>query len=498
MPSRLQKFITPRPELSKGSGTGRLKRHRALPEQAIPVEPVPSTVSGTWAERHSSAALWAVALIVLSSGVWGLGMVIGYQTALTIQMGLGLLAAIAGLFIPSLGIMGISMLAALDGIAVELLLTGGLLRFNTINYWLLIVIALSLPFVFRLRDLNTRALQIFTLLVGLELIYSRDLTDGIQGVLNLVTTFGMVVYFARSLKDPQSLYWAGIVNGVLASLGGFTFILQMSNLPYANPNNWTYLNLTALFSICIAFDYAHKYHKGRLILLVLAIANFVCVFLSASRGSLLIALLCGLYLFLSTRSVKLSTAMVGVAALAGLWVASQFAQQQLYTISRIQLLFDTTQTAQRRTSERSAIAQAGIDIFLKNPMGIGTGSFARVVGTASLQVRNRPAHSGWIKTLAENGVPGVLLMTAFIASFTVTGFRKRRQGLLLFGLFITVVLALAFIAKEFQGKSLWFLTASGIALLHPEEMLAFTQRKVKETDIDVRQRLREVRYGPRR
>jgi O-antigen ligase len=465
---------------------------------SIPNEPLSSAVSGTWVEQHSSAALWAIVLIVLSSGIWGLGIEIGFQTALAIQMGLGFLAAVAGLFIPSLGIMAVSMLAALDGIAVELLLTGGLLRFNTLNYWLLIVIALSIPFVLRLRDLNTRALQLFTLLVALELIFSLNVPEGLQDVLNLVTTFGMVVYFARSLKDPQALYWAGIVNGILAGLGGLIFILQMAHLPYANPNNWTYFNLTALFSICIAFDYAHKYHKGKGILLVLAVVNFVWVFISASRGSLLIALLCGFYLFLSTRSLKLSTAMIAVAALAGLWVASQFAQQQLYTISRIQLLFDPTQSAQRRTSERSAIAQAGIDIFLKNPMGIGTGSFNKIVGSASLQVRNRPAHSGWIKTLAENGIPGVLLMAAFIASFAVAGFRRRRQGLFLFGLFITLVLGFAFIAKEFQGKSLWFLTASGIALLHPEEMQSFLQRKAKEVDIDIRQRLREVRYGPRR
>jgi hypothetical protein len=446
-------------------------------------------------ESPSTAGRWAMLIIVLTSLVWAAGFVIGFQTALVINMILGLIFAAAGLLSPSLGLLAIGMLAAMDSVATEYILTGGLLRFNTLNYWLLVVMGLYLPFLLRLRDQNSRALQLFLLLIALQIIYSSDKREGIQDVLNVVTTFGMVVYFVRAMKDRLALYWLGIVLGVLAGLGGLVYFLQINQLPYANPNNWTYFQLTALFAICISFYYARLLNKGKLILLTLAMVNFTWIFLSGSRGSLLIALLCIVYLFLATRSLTWNTMMIAVAIMIGMWVSTSFAEQQVYTITRIQMLFDEDLDESRRTSQRSILARGGFEIFLRNPLGIGTGSFRQEVADTAFLHRNRPAHSAWIKTLAENGVPGILLMTFFIGSFALAGFKKQQQGLLLFGCFITLTLASAFVAKEFQGKSLWFLVASGIAILHSEQMLELLNRKLKRYSIDHRQRLREIRYG---
>jgi len=112
--------------------------------------------------------------------------------------------------------------------------------------------------------------------------------------------------------------------------------------------------------------------------------------------------------------------------------------------------------------------------------------------------RRRPAHSAWIKTLAENGIPGIIFMTAFTLSFALNGLRQNREGMLLFGVFISLALITAFVAKEFRGKSLWFLTASGIALLNSRDMIAFLSRKLKPTDLDHRLRLLEIRFGKKR
>jgi O-antigen ligase len=190
--------------------------------------------------------------------------------------------------------------------------------------------------------------------------------------------------------------------------------------------------------------------------------------------------------------------MVALAVLVSLWLSTQFVEQQSFTISRIQLLFDPTRSEAQRTSQRSRLAQAGWEIFKDNPLGVGTGSFREEVTSTRIFERNRPAHSAWIKTLAENGVPGIILLTAFIGSFVVAGFRRHQEGLILFGIFIALVFASAFIAKEFRGKSLWFLAAAGITLMNKEEIRAFIQRKLKTTHVDARQRLREVRYGRRR
>jgi hypothetical protein len=341
-------------------------------------------------------------------------------------------------------------------------------------------------------------LQIFAVLLMFQLIYSSDVSSGVQDVLNIITTFGIVVFFARGLKDEPVMYWLGVVNGVLAAVGGLLLLIQINQIPYTNPNNWTYFQLTALFSICISLPYARTFKKNRLILLILAVLNVGLIFLSGSRGSLLIALICVLYLFLSTRSITLSSVMVAIAVLVALWFSASFVEQQSYTISRIQLLFDPTQSERDRTSARSILARAGWQIFLNNPAGIGTGSFRAVSGETSLLSGNRPAHSAWIKTLAENGVLGVLLLAGFIGSYAIAGFRKQQERKILFGLFITFVFAAAFIAKEFRGKSLWFLAASGIVLLNAEAALDYIGRKFRERDIDPRARLREVRFGKQR
>ena len=459
---------------------------------------MPAASAQAAAAEPSRAGMWAVLLTLITSLIWGAGALVGFQTALGIQMGLGILLAIVGLASPALGLLAIGMLSALDSVAADLLLTGGLLRFNTLNYILLIVMALHVSFVLRLRDINSRALQIFIVIIALQLLYSENISRGVQDVLNIATTFGIVIYFARSLRDEQALYWLGVVNGVLAGLGTLLLMLQINSMPYTNPNNWSFFPLTALFSICISFPYARLFNKSRLLLILLAVVNFTWIFLSGSRGSLLIALLCVLYLFLSTRSISLSSIMVAMVILAGIWVSAQFVEQQSYTISRIRLLFDPNLSESERTSQRSALAQAGWMIFQENPFGIGTGSFREETAATNLFSRDKPAHSAWVKTLAENGIPGILMLSFFIASYFIIGLQKHQDGKLLFGLFLTIVFASAFVAKEFRGKSLWFLAASGIVLMHPREILGYLQQQAAKTGSSYRQTLREVRFGRRK
>ncbi len=71
------------------------------------------------------------------------------------------------------------------------------------------------------------------------------------------------------------------------------------------------------------------------------------------------------------------------------------------------------------------------------------------------------AHSGWIKTLSENGIPGVVLLFGFSLSYAAVGWRLRADGVLPFCLTISLILAIAFISTEFQAKGLWLLAAMG-------------------------------------
>jgi O-antigen ligase len=112
---------------------------------------------------------------------------------------------------------------------------------------------------------------------------------------------------------------------------------------------------------------------------------------------------------------------------------------------------------------------------LENPLGYGTGSFQKESGHTEFLLGGRPAHSAWVKTLAENGLPGVLLLMAYIASFAIVGWHKRGQGLLLVGLFVTITMAVTFFSKEFEGIGIWFLAAWGMVTLHKEAIVNLVQ-----------------------
>jgi hypothetical protein len=70
----------------------------------------------------------------------------------------------------------------------------------------------------------------------------------------------------------------------------------------------------------------------------------------------------------------------------------------------------------------------------------------------------------------ENGFIGFFVILAFVASFATVGWRKKRSGLFPLGLFMTVVLGLAWISTEFASKGLWYLIAGATALLHLTRM----------------------------
>lgn len=422
------------------------------------------------------AESWGRRFVILIILVWIASSMIGFESALTILVLVGFVAAVIGLRSPVIGLLGIGVLSTLDALTRSLLFSGGLLRWNTFNYWLLIVILLSLPFILRLNDPHSRLLQVFLLILSLGLLISPGLSSGIQDVLNILTMFGLVVYFARALQEEQVFYWLGIVNGILAAVGGLTFYLQKDNLPFVNPNTAALFPLTALFAICLGYPRAENSPRGQLLLLSLAAVNFLWIFLSGSRGVMLVGLCCLLILFLMARSISRSSMVLVFAALLAFWLSIEFIEQQTYAIGRIERLFDQEYSLAEQTSGRSDIAQAGWYLFLEHPLGVGTGGFRSLVSSFEIvDFRERAAHSAWIKTLAENGFHGIIILVAYVASFALVGWKKRNRDLFLIGLLVTISLAVSFLSTEFQGKSLWFLAAGGTVLLHKGEIIQHLQ-----------------------
>jgi O-antigen ligase len=193
----------------------------------------------------------------------------------------------------------------------------------------------------------------------------------------------------------------------------------------------------------------------------------------------LIALTCLAFLAVSVRPFPRRAGVLMAGFLLAVGIASQFSDLQSLGIHRLGVLFDEDRSLVSRTSGRSDIVIAGWHIFLRHPLGVGTGGFpeawAGLGDLGGLLVFHRTgeetqAHSAWIKTLAENGVPGIVLLGAYVVSFAVVGWRRARRDprLRLLGVLVSTVLAVAFISTEFQGKGLWFLAAGATALFRAQ------------------------------
>ncbi len=435
----------------------------------------PATRPGSRAVRppRSPVDYWGRVFVVLNVVCWGASFVIGFKAALALLTIVGFAAAFVGVFRPVIGLLGIGMLCTLDPLTNSLLFGGGLLRWNTFNYWLVLVAVVFGRMLIGRSDFQNRMLQLFAILLSLEILVSLDWYRGLQDVAGVVAAFGLVVYFVRASREAAAWYWLGLVCGTTAAAGGVAFFVQQASLPHINTNAWAFLPLTALFAICLAFALAPLQRRAAGVLAVLASANYNLVFLSGSRGTLLTASGCGLFLLVLTRRMRHRWLALLSAVLVALPITMQFSDLQARALQRIHLLLDPHQSLSGRTSGRSVLLESGWNLFAEHPLGIGTGGFsvARVnlnVATGQLAgwraQEEKAAHAGWIKILAENGLPGFLLMAAFVLSFTVAGWRSRDRDLFMLGLLVTLSFGLGFASTEYASKGLWFLAAGAMAI----------------------------------
>jgi hypothetical protein len=421
--------------------------------------------------------VWGPRLLFLIFCLGLVGFFAGFQLFLVLSVILGFATAVVGLKQPSIGIIGIGILCALDS-PMRVFLSGNFLPWNTFNYWLLFVTIVSLPEILSLKHPQMRLLQIFILLLGAGLIISPALSSGIQHVFGIFIVFGLLIYFSRAKSEQQNWYWFASTTGLISVFATLLFLVQMDALPHINPNSWSYMPLTGILAINLGMPFSLFTKKRYLFLWILAVMDLFFVFLSGSRGSLFVAISGVLFLLLQTKSLKLRVSIVFIVALVLLALSTQFTDFQAYTIERIDRLLDTNYSLAQRTSGRSDLALGGWYIFLAYPLGIGTGGFAPVWATlgdfnglisGGLVGEELQQHSAWIKILAENGFPGFILLFSFVVSFALLGLKRTERHLRIIGLLTTTVLGLAFLSTNFQGKSLWLLVAGVMVLLQEKE-----------------------------
>lgn len=418
-----------------------------------------------------TAARWGLPLLILVVLCWGASAALGFVQGLAALSVVGFAAATLGFFQPVVGLLGIGILCTTDAVTRIFLMTGGVLRWNTFNYWLLLVAMVYVLKLASVRSVPLRLLFALICLLMVQLLYSPDLKEGVQHVLGALSALGLAVYVFRAAKIPHIWTWVALVNGTVGALGGLIYTLSKANLPVINANAYSYFPLTALLSVCLAFAVPKRTKWASPVLLLLAVANAGWIYLSGSRGGILIMICCVLFIVAASRNILQSGLLLGLGAVIAVVISTQFGEMGNRTLARIEKMFSGEVSSSEKTSGRSDLMLAGIDMFVQNPQGVGTGGFKASYSKVSTYYRygagdEKAAHSGWVKILAENGVPGILMMVIFVASFAFAGWNRRRHGLLPIGFLITATLSLAFLSTEFQGKGLWFLVASGSYFLN--------------------------------
>ena len=388
------------------------------------------------------------------------------------------MAAFFGFGRPALGVLGVTLVCTLDPLTRHYL-SNSVLRWNTFNYWLIAMAVLSMGFVWRVADPHSRVVKVLIVILAVGIIVSPDRIKGAQHVMEICTLFGLLAYFAQAVDDPDAWYMSALVSGTAGALGGLAFFLAKDSLPFMNTNAWALFPEAAIFAVCLGFRQAAAHPRGQLMLGLLAAVNAMWAFLTGSRGGLLIVSVGLLFILACTRRTSHRVLALAGGALIVVLSFSTFDALGNESLRRINKLMDEGETASSRTSGRSELAKAGIHMVQQHPLGVGTGGFAHawaqvgfLPGLSSFKRGEEfPAHSGWIKVLAENGWLGFVVMVVYVGSFAYAGLVHRRDGSAALGWLATVGLGASFLSTEFQGKAVWLLAAGAAAQLHPQEMM---------------------------
>ena len=403
----------------------------------------------------------------------------GFTAGLLLLTVLGFGSTLVGLVHPLAGFLGVGLLCTLDVVMRVYLFTGGLFRWNLFNYLLLVAMALAAPRLIRRNDAHGRLLQVLLLVLILELAWSLDRTLGLLHILTASIYFGVLRYLLPFASAPNAWYCLGLINGTVATIGGAVFFLQQESLPPIDANALSYFPLTGLLSCVLAYPFVSNSRPRARLLERLAIGNAYWVFLTGSRGALLVALFGLGWLVAQLPGRRARLAFFGWALLLGCLILPSF-RDTGHSVARLDRSLDPSYTVSERTSGRSELVLAAWRVFRERPFGIGTGSFpktwARLSGDQASGGRyarglEKDTHSAWFKVLAENGFVGELVLLAFVFSFAAVGWMRRhqRRGALALGVLATGTLSLAFATTQFQGKGVWLLAASVAALLHADD-----------------------------
>ena len=433
---------------------------------------------------------WALMWMVLSAVFFVIAAIFGFQEGVWLLLAVGMVTLLLGMNRPAVAVLSIGMLVMMD-FHIHELSGASWIRWNTLIFLFIIVFGLYYPLLLRRLYLQVRLAAVLILLMGVWLLFSTSRFDGVQHILNMFIMFAMIPFFARLVRQGDDWFWFGVTIGVASIFVNVAYYLFTPPSDVSGGiNSLAQSPLTGNMVVALVYHTVQSFYR-RGILLLVASVTFGLVFLSASRGATIVALIPMAYLLISTlpfgvaqtaftnigkqRLLALHLA-IGVAILifGSLITVAIFPEFRNKTVSKFQIVLDTDRSLTERTNLRSVAASAGWDSFKEHPMGIGTGSFND--SFVRLGIRNDrgeflslSAHSAWTKVLTENGVFGIALLFAFVLSYAYSGFRARgadSKSLRLLGVTIALVLGTGMLFTLFDNKGFWMVAAAGAVLLN--------------------------------
>ena len=396
---------------------------------------------------------------------------VGFSAALGLVAIAGLCALVMLPRSAGVGLLGMGLLCTIEVPMRVLLFDSPILRYNTFNYILAALALFMAPDLLRMRDGQSRYLAAFVVTIALQLLPSTNRYLGLVTVLEVSTAFALLGCFMRAIRNERALEWFAIVNATASAACMLAYFLASGAGEALNGNGIGQVPIAGLGSIALAAAVPGVVRRWGTLGLLAAV-NLVLVFPTSSRGSMTVAAILAVYVLWRSPHAWVRLYAVGLVIALAVWSSGELGDQFGSASDKWYRLINPDLDVSQATNRRSDLAEFGWSMFVAHPLGTGTGSFTDYsVGLLDIR-ENSAAHSGWIKVLAENGIPGTVLLAIYIFSFMRRPPEGAFEGARALGVLVFVVLSVALIFTEFQSRSLWLLSTGASALLYHAEALA--------------------------
>ncbi|MDX3662232.1 O-antigen ligase family protein [Streptomyces sp. ID05-26A] len=266
----------------------------------------------------------------------------------------------------------------------------------------------------------------------------------------------------------RALLAATVAGAVVAAAGGLLSVAGGSlraTGPLEDPNDLAFF-LVAALPLLVALPVRGR---SRIVLLLLGAVLVAGTAATFSRGGG-IALACALVWLIARRALPVR-AVVVTAAVAGV-AALVFASTAQAELSRA--FQEKSHIAGTNADTRMLRWQAASRMLADNPvLGVGPGGFrqqyAAAGHNAEIDEQTPVAHNLFLEVAAELGVPGFVLLIAFIAVGFVASERAlrrvadRREAVAVQAALIAVLVASIFLSEQYY-LPLWSLVAIAVAI----------------------------------